>query len=306
MLINQNERNMKKIAILKGGWSSERSVSLRSGTNVAGLFRDMGYDTYEIDVVKDLKFITTELYRIDPDYIYNVLHGTGGEDGVIQGVLEIFGKPYSNSGVISSAICFDKSISRKLAKLAGVRVPNSIDLTKKDLANIDMANPPMEYPFVLKPCSNGSSVGVFIVHSGADLEEIQKTEWIFGEELLIEEYIKGREFTLLVLDGKTLGSLEITYKNEFYDYASKYDKGGSAHIVDYHMPTDEKNAMYRMAEDAYKACKCKGVVRVDFRYDGNAVYMIELNTQPGMTNTSLVPDIAAYNNIPIKRMLEIE
>lgn len=297
---------MQKVAVLKGGWSPERSVSLRSGENVAKLFRAMGYETHEIDVVKDLKFITDELYRIDPDYIYNVLHGIGGEDGVMQGVLEVFGKPYSNSGVIGSSICFDKSVSKKLAKLAGVDVPSGIDLKAKDLRNVDPQNIRMRYPFVLKPCSNGSSVGVFIVHSPEDLKKIQDMEWTFGDEIMIEEYIKGREFTVLVTDKKALGSVEILYKNEFYDYESKYDEGGSSHIAEYQMPEIHKDKMYRMAEIAYEACKCRGIVRVDFRYDGENVYMMELNTQPGMTSVSLVPDIAAYNNMPMKEILEIK
>lgn len=297
---------MKKIAVLKGGWSPERSVSLKSGENVVELFRQMGYETHEIDVIKDLRFITDELYRINPDYIYNVLHGTGGEDGVIQGVLEIFGKPYSNSGVLSSAVCFDKSISKRLAKLAGVTVPNSIDLKRQDLKDIKANNPPIGYPFVLKPCSNGSSVGVFIIRSAEEFEKIQKSGWEFEGDLIIEEYIKGREFTVLVINNKALGAVEITYKSEFYDYKSKYAEGGSTHISEYQMPEKHKSEMYRMAELAYQACKCKGVVRVDFRYDGENMYMIELNTQPGMTSTSLVPDIAAYNNISTKCILEID
>ncbi len=297
---------MKKIAVLKGGWSLERSVSLSSGENVAELFRKMGYETHEIDVIKDLRFITDELYRIDPDYIYNVLHGTGGEDGVIQGVLEIFGKPYSNSGVLGSAICFDKSVSKKLVKLAGVTVPNSVDLTKQDLKNIKSHNPPIQYPFVLKPCANGSSVGVFIINSLEEFEKIQKSKWKFEDALIIEEYIKGREFTVLVMNNQALGSVEIAYKNEFYDYESKYTNGGSTHILEYHMPEKHKCEMYRMAELAYRACKCNGVVRVDFKYDGENVYMLELNTQPGMTPTSLVPDMVTYNNISTKCILEID
>lgn len=280
-----------KITVLMGGWSPEREVSLASGANVASELTNLGYEIYVIDVKKDLRYLVDELYKSDPDLIFNMLHGIGGEDGVIQGILEVFGKPYTGCGVLSSALCFDKSITKKLINLNGVQVANSIDITSEEFLSMDPCCPALPYPFVIKPEANGSSVGVFIINNNNELKSIQKQGWDFGRYIMIEEYIKGREFTVLVESGKTTGAVEIVPKNEFYDYASKYDDDGSRHIPDFEMLPNHKDEMFKMAEKAYMACKCSGIARIDFIYDGRNSYCLELNTQPGMTNISLVPDI---------------
>ncbi|MDR1488857.1 MAG: D-alanine--D-alanine ligase [Holosporales bacterium] len=295
---------MNKITVLKGGWSSEREISLRSGENIANTFRSMGYEVYEIDIVKNLRFITDELYRTDPDYIYNALHGTGGEDGILQGVLEIFGKPYSHSGVLGSSIAFHKAISKILVKNAGGLVIEDIAINKNEIKNIDVDNPIMEYPFVVKPCANGSSVGVFIIHNKNDLLLLQNQDWIYGDEVMIEKYINGREFTVYVNDGVAVGAIEILPKNEFFDYSSKYDNEGAVHIADYkNIEEKNKKDIYELAEISNKACVCKGTTRVDLIFDGEKVYFLEINTQPGMTPVSLVPDIAKFNGIKFEDII---
>lgn len=294
-----------KIAVLYGGWSPEREISIKSGKNISKILSKLGYEVSEIDVKKDLRYLTNELYKINPDFVFNTLHGFGGEDGVLQGLLEIFGKPYSNSSVLSSAICFDKAVCKSILKHKGLRVIEGTEIKSSDISDINTTeNLKFDYPFVIKPASNGSSVGVFIIYNKTDLENLKKKTWSFGEKVIIEKYIKGREFTILVLNGKAIGAVEITYKNQFYDFESKYDIGGSSHIADYKLNESVKSEMFRMSEIAFSACECRGIARIDFRYDGENVYFLEINTQPGMTDVSLVPDIAKFNGISMENLLQ--
>jgi D-alanine-D-alanine ligase len=287
-----------------GGWSTEREVSIRSGKNVAKCLSGMGYSVTEIDVKKDLRRFTSAIYDAVPDFVFNILHGTGGEDGVIQGVLEMYGVPYSGSGTLSSAIAFDKSICKKLARVAGARVADWIDITEDEIANINTASgTQMPYPFVIKPLANGSSIGVRPVFNEVDLTRIKNSKWDFGKEVMIERYIPGREFTVMILNGKVIGMLEITCKSSFYDYSSKYDAGGSAHIADFDLPNPVRLEMYAMTEIVYAACRCVGIARADIRYDGKNPYFLEINTQPGMTDQSLVPDIARLGGGSMESML---
>lgn len=296
---------IKKITVLMGGWSAERDISLNSGKNVSKALKNMGYDVYEIDVKKDLKLISDELYKSNPDFVFNALHGTGGEDGVIQGVLEIFGVPYSNSGVLSSAIAFDKSICKKIVNADGVRVIDGFDITPSDIQKLNTVDGiSMEYPFVVKPAANGSSVGVFLIFNETDLNNLKKTEWTFGDRVMLEKYIDGREFTVLIINGKVIGAVEITHKNKFYDFESKYEIGGSCHISSFEMNESNVKEMFGMAKKVFKSCCCKGVARADFRYDNNDVYFMEINTQPGMTELSLAPDIARFNGLSFEDVLK--
>ena len=289
--------NIKRITVLKGGWSSERSISLLSGNNVAKILRGIGFEVYEIDVKKDLKYLTEELYKSKPDFIYNALHGIGGEDGTIQGILEVFGIPYSNSGVLSSAIGFDKSICKILAKDAGINTIPGYCIRSSEIKNINKSGVKLNYPFIIKPACNGSSVGVFLISDENDLVKVQSTPWEYGDRILVERYIKGREFTVVVIDNKVKGAIEIEFQNQFYDYESKYNAGKSSHILTFQLNNTIKNKMFEMAEQIYAACLCRGIARVDFRYDGEQVYFLEINTQPGMTEKSLVPDVLRNNNI---------
>ena len=317
--------NIHRITVLKGGWSPEREISLQSGSYIANLLRKDGFNVYEIDVKKDLMYLTEELYKSNPDYIYNALHGIGGEDGLIQGILEVFGKPYSNSSVLSSAICFNKQICKTIVKASGVNTIEGYCINASDIKNInnnftntttvhnDISNTNdinhkintdinsniinIEYPFVIKPSCNGSSIGIFLIFNENDLKKVKVMDWHYGNEVIIEKYISGREFTVAVSNGKTIGALEILSINKFYDFEAKYSEGGSKHMIDYILDKSTENYMFRMAERAYKACNCKGIARIDFRYNGKDVYFLEINTQPGMTATSLVPDILRNNNI---------
>ncbi|MDR0744763.1 MAG: D-alanine--D-alanine ligase [Holosporales bacterium] len=298
------KKSIKKITVLMGGWSHEREVSLESGECVSGILKKMDYEVFKLDVKKDLKYITEELYKSDPDFVFNLLHGAGGEDGIIQGILEIFGRPYSNSSVLSSSICFNKAICKQLAKISGVNVIGGFEINQNEIQKLG-TEIPIRYPFVVKPTANGSSFGVFLIFNEADLERLKNTEWIWGADVLVEDYIAGREFTVLVIEGQAIGTVEITYKNQFYDYQSKYEIGGSSHISRFELAQESTKDMYTMAEKVYKVCKCKGIARADFRYDNEKIYFMEMNTQPGMTELSLVPDIARLNNISLEELLDL-
>ena len=288
---------ISKITVLEGGWSPEREISLQSGKYIASLLREGGFEVYELDVKKDLSYLTQELYKSDPDYIYNALHGIGGEDGVIQGILEVFGKLYSNSNVLSSAVCFDKQICKTLVKASGVNVVPGNCISAAYIDHIKPEDFGLDYQFVMKPTCNGSSIGVFIIYNEEELNKIKRNGWPYSNEIIIEKYISGREFTVAVIDGNALGALEILAQNKFYDFDSKYKEGGSQHVSNYALDKETENKMFEMAQKAYKACKCTGIARVDLRYDGKEMYFLEINTQPGMTSKSLVPDILKNKNI---------
>ncbi|MDR0640762.1 MAG: D-alanine--D-alanine ligase [Holosporales bacterium] len=341
-----------RIVVLKGGWSPEREVSLNSGAFVSNELRSVGHDVHEIDVIKDLRYITDSLYEHSPDYIVNMLHGIGGEDGIIQGILEVFGVPYSGSGVLGSSLAFHKSLCKMIVKAQGVRVIDGLDIHCHDIQQINTPmGPQMQYPFVVKPAANGSSVGVFLVFNDRDLETLKNTEWTFGKDVILENYIAGREFTVLVNGGKAIGALEIVPNSNFYDYGSKYNEGGSSHILDFELEPALLDQMLSAAEIAFTACHCRSFARVDFRVDVNhvhtqssqefgagdtscsrrsvldlliirpfktssgstnpqasedRVYFLEINTQPGMTSTSLVPEIAKYNHVELPCILNIK
>jgi D-alanine-D-alanine ligase len=282
---------------LYGGWSSEREISINSGKSVAKALKAAGHEVVEINVTKNLRDLTDALYAANPDYVFNTLHGTGGEDGVVQGVLEVFGKPYNGCGVLASAIAFDKAFCKAIVAQAGVRVPQGILISKSELKSLRF---PM--PFVAKPAAEGSSVGVFIINTPEELKVLQSMDWSFGERIIVEEFVPGREFTVFVLNNKSIGAVEICPKHKFYDFSSKYDPDGSRHIGAYDLPKDAEEEMFSMAEKATRACNCKGGVRVDFRFN-DRMYFLEINTLPGMTETSLVPDIARNAGIPMTELL---
>ena len=291
-----------RIAVLCGGWSGEREVSIASGKNVAQILTKSGHDVTIIDVKKDLKKIVDDLYNANPDYVYNALHGTGGEDGVIQGVLEIYGKPYSNSNVLGSSISFSKSVTKTLVSDAGVNVAKGVIINSQDLATMKITDIGVKLPFVIKPDQNGSSIGVSIINSEQDFIKLRSQKWKYGEIIIVEEFIKGDEITLAICDGEILGHIKIVFAHNFYDYSSKYDIGGSIH-VDATLSEQQKNTMYTYAKKAYTACRCKDLARIDFIINEKEVVFMEINTQPGMTATSLVPDIAKNNNIDINDIL---
>ncbi len=282
----------KHVAVLMGGWSVEREVSLSSGAACARALEGVGYRVTRVEVNRDVAEV---LARLKPDVAFNALHGRYGEDGTIQGVLEILGIPYTHSGVLASSLAIRKDKAKMVVAAAGVPVAKGVTVSRFEAAKRH-ALPP---PYVIKPIDEGSSVGVVIVKKGREHppQEIARPDWPCGETMLAETFIAGRELTCAVMDGKSLGVTEIrAATGEFYDYDAKYAKGGSIHIC----PAQILPNLYRQIEEcaltAHQAIGCRGVSRSDFRYDdeSDTLVWLEVNTQPGMTETSLVPELAAH------------
>ncbi len=283
------------IAVLMGGWSAERDVSLRSGAACASALEQAGYRVTCLDVGRD---VAGELSTLKPDACFNALHGKGGEDGCIQGILETLQIPYTHSGVLASALAMDKARTKTALKAVGVPVAESVVATPAEAARAHLMPP----PYVIKPVTEGSSVGVFIVRDdhGHPPQELTRADWAFGD-VMVERYIGGRELTCAVLGDKALGIIEIlpAVGLSFYDYEAKYAKGGSRHILPAQISPDVYGFIQKLALDAHNALGCRGVSRADFRLDDRAegtgeLVCLEVNTQPGMTATSLVPELAAH------------
>ncbi|MEX2643227.1 MAG: D-alanine--D-alanine ligase [Acetobacterales bacterium] len=282
-----------RVTVLKGGWSAERAVSLSSGTEVARALRDAGYDAAEIDVTRDLAALMQALSP-KPDVVFNALHGRYGEDGCVQGVLEMLGVRYTHSGILASAIAMDKPVAKRLMEQAGIPVaPHRI--VSKDEA---VAGDPMDRPYVVKPVNEGSSVGVHIVRAGDNAPPFGASDWRFGERVMVEKFVPGRELTVAVMGDRPLAVTEIATDRGFYDYDAKYVAGGSRHVVPARIPQETYAEAMRLSLLAHETLGCRGVTRADLRYDDSAgepgrLVMLEVNTQPGMTPTSLVPEQAA-------------
>ena len=286
----------QRVAVLMGGWSSERDVSLVSGRECAKALNDSGYRAYTIDVTRDLTALTKAL-KPRPDVIFNALHGRGGEDGTVQGVLEFLRIPYTHSGVLASAVAMDKPMAKAVFARAGLPLAEGVVVSREQLRAAD----PMAPPFVVKPTNEGSSVGVRIVRPNDNSWREESRDWTFAEAL-VERFIPGREITAAVMGDRGLGVCEIRTRGAFYDYTAKYAAGGSDHLV----PAPIHRRAYEEALDialrAHRALGCRGVSRADLRYDDTGgepgrLYLLEVNTQPGMTPTSLVPDIAKHAGI---------
>jgi D-alanine-D-alanine ligase len=286
----------KHVALLMGGWSAEREVSLNTGKGCAVALREAGYRVTEIDVSRDIADV---LRDVRPDVAFNALHGKWGEDGCIQGLLEILGIPYTNSGVLASSVAMHKERAKLVMKAAGIPVAESVVMHRLEAAK-GHAMPP---PYVIKPVDEGSSVGVYIItedHAHPP-QELHSADWPYGDIVMIERYIPGRELTCAVLGDEALDVIDIRPAEAlaFYDYESKYAPGGSIHIL----PAEIKPIVYQkvrmLSVEAHRALGCRGVSRADFRYDDRAngtgeLICLEVNTQPGMTATSLVPELAAH------------
>lgn len=284
----------KHVAILMGGLSPERQVSLVSGEACAGALRRLGAKVSEVDAGRDVAQVLTAL---KPDVVFNALHGAWGEDGCVQGVLETLGLPYTHSGVLSSALAMDKAKAKAVLAAAGVVVPGGGLFNRYQAAR----NHVMKPPYVVKPNAEGSSVGVFLVFEGANRppQELTAPGWCFGDEVMIEPYIAGKELAVAVMNGRALTVTDIVPRTGFYDYEAKYGEGGSQHIVPAQIPADVFDRALRMAEQAHAALGCRGLTRSDFRYDdiNDLLVLLEVNTQPGMTPTSLAPEQAAHAGI---------
>jgi D-alanine-D-alanine ligase len=281
----------RRVAVLMGGWSSEREVSLVSGAAVAKALGEAGYDVLPIDVARDPADLLARLTP-RPDVVFNALHGRWGEDGTIQALLDLLAIPYTHSGLLASALAMHKPTAKLVFERAGIPVAEHVVVGREALAAAD----PMPRPYVVKPLNEGSSVGVRIVRNGDNLCPLG-ADWTFGDAVMVERFIPGREFTVAVMGGRPLAVTEITTERGFYDYDAKYAPGGSRHVV----PAQVEPAVYdeamALAGRAHRALGCRGVSRADIRWDGRRLYMLEVNTQPGMTPTSLVPEQAAYAGI---------
>ncbi len=282
----------KSVAILMGGWSAEREVSLVSGAAVSNALKQVGYRVTPIDVQRDMGALLTRLFP-KPDVVFNALHGRFGEDGCVQGLLDILNIPYTHSGLLASAIAMDKPMSKAMFENVGIKVADHVIVSREELA----AGDPMARPYVIKPINEGSSVGVRVINEGDNDTPFSHGEWPYGDQVMVEKFIPGRELTVSVMGGKPLAVTEITTSHGFYDYSAKYDAGGSIHVI----PAEVDPAVYdeclRLAALAHETLGCRGVSRADLRYDGSDLYMLEVNTQPGMTPTSLVPEQAALGGI---------
>ena len=285
----------KHVAVLMGGLSSEREVSLRSGAACAQALEGEGFRVTRLDVGRD---VAEKLSSLRPDVAFNALHGPMGEDGSIQGLLELLRIPYTHSGVLASALAMNKAMAKIVMKDAGVPVPKGRIVNRREAARSHALNP----PYVLKPIAEGSSYGVFIVKEGANAPpaELAADDWRFGETLLAETFIAGRELTCAVIGDRAMDVIDIRAADGgWYDYEAKYTKGASIHILPAELKGNIYQQIQQLALTAHKALGCRGVSRSDFRYDDRPggtgeLVALEVNTQPGMTETSLVPELAAH------------
>jgi D-alanine-D-alanine ligase len=284
------------VAVLMGGLSAERQVSLSSGEECAKALERLGARVSRIDAGRDLANVLGGLIR--PDVALNCLHGKWGEDGCVQGVLETLGIPYTHSGVLASALAMDKDKSKAVLKAAGIRVPGGGLFDRREVATRHVIDP----PYVVKPNAEGSSVGVYLIREGANdlATDVGAPDWAYGEQVMVEPFIPGKELAVAVLGEPTgpraLTVTDITPTKGFYDYEAKYAEGGSVHVLPAALPPHVFEAALRQAELAHAAMGCRGVSRTDFRYDDvkDDLVLLEVNTQPGMTPTSLAPEQAAH------------
>jgi len=294
------------VVVLMGGWSKEREVSLTSGKGAAEALRARGWTRVtELDMDRD---VAARLAELKPDVVFNALHGTPGEDGTVQGLMDIMGLRYTHSGVVTSAIAIDKELTKAVLVPHGVRMPKGKMIDSESLYRED----PLPRPYVLKPVNEGSSVGVAIVtedgNYGNPIGRDVPGPWNEFDDLLAEPFIRGRELTVAVLNGEPLAVTELKIDNGFYDYEHKYTDGRTVHVCPADVPEDIAQAMLDMAARAHKMLGCKGASRADFRWDdtqGEAgLYLLEINTQPGMTPLSLVPEQGRYRGIEYGELVE--
>ena len=294
------------VVVLMGGWSNEREVSLSSGQGVAAALRQRGWTRVtELDMGHD---IAARLADFKPDVVFNALHGTPGEDGSVQGMMDLMGLKYTHSGLTTSAIAIDKELTKLLLVPNGIRMPVGTMVDSDSLYERD----PIARPYVLKPVNEGSSVGVAIVHEGCNygkpIGRDVEGPWRHFDRLLAEPFIKGRELTVAVMGGEALAVTELKTKDGFYDYDAKYTDGLTVHVCPAEVPVEIAKAMLGMAAHAHRLLGCKGASRSDFRWDeeqGEAgLYLLEVNTQPGMTPLSLVPEQARLKGIDYGELVE--
>lgn len=296
---------MKRVTVLMGGSSAEREVSLASGANCVTALKEAGYEVATVDAGLDLSAVISQLKTQKPDVVFNALHGRFGEDGNIQGVLNLLKLPYTHSGLMASSLAMDKPVAKRLFEQAGLRVPEGKLLSRSEV----MAGDPLPRPYVVKPFNEGSSVGVTIIKEGDNAKPFAGIDWPFGDVVLAEKFIPGRELTCGVMGGEAMAVTELRPHSGFYDYANKYTGGRTDHLIPAPIPSDVYAEVQRMALTAHRTLGCRGVSRSDFRYDDtdkggvNEVYILETNTQPGMTELSLVPEMARHAGISYPKLV---
>jgi len=294
------------VAVLMGGWSNERPVSLMSGNGVADALEKLGYQVSRVDMDRNVAQV---LAGLRPDIVFNALHGVPGEDGSVQGMLDLMGIAYTHSGMVTSVIAIDKELTKQCLVPAGIPMPKGTMVDSESLYAAD----PLPRPYVLKPLNEGSSVGVAIVTEGSNygnpIARDAKGPWQEFDRLLAEPFIKGRELTVAVLGDKALCVTELKPKSGFYDFDAKYTDGLTEHICPAEIPADIAQYMLDTALRAHQLLGCKGASRTDFRWDDEAgmdgVFVLEINTQPGMTPLSLVPEQARHVGISYEQLVDI-
>ena len=290
----------KHIAVLMGGWSPERDVSLISGAKCAEALRGLGYQVSEVDVTHQLD---KQLADVKPDICFNALHGVGGEDGEVQGLLEVLQIPYTHSGVRASALAMDKHLSKQVFAAIGLPIAESVLVEKGDVSGH-----PIAPPYVVKPVNQGSSVGIEIVTDGSNAvpDSLSENSWAFDGMAMVEAYVAGRELTCAVLGDAPMDVMEIVPSNGWYDYRAKYEEGGSHHQVPAQIADALALQIQTISVQAHMALGCRGVTRADFRFDEatNYLALLEINTQPGMTPVSLVPEMAAHRGMDFAALVQ--
>lgn len=294
-----SDSGKKHIALVAGGMSAEREVSLISAEGVGKALLEAGYKVTFINMGSD---VAVKLHEIKPDIVFNCLHGTYGEDGCLPGLLNIMRIPYTHSGVLASSLAFDKVHSRSWFLTNNINMAENIVVNKSD----NIKDDPMKRPYVIKPLTQGSSIGVEVIFEEDDFS-FANYDFPYGNEVIIEKYIKGRELQVAILNGKALGALEIKLlKNRFYDYETKYTEGFAEHLSPVPLPSELYDKLLRESEKIYKTMNCRGPARAEFILeDGtNKLYALEINTHPGMTPLSIVPEIAASQGINFINLIE--
>ena len=286
------------VAVLMGGWSAEREVSLMSGAGIADALESLGHKVTRIDMGRD---VALKIAEAKPDVVFNALHGTPGEDGTVQGMMDLMGVKYTHSGLVTSVIAIDKQLTKQALVPHGIPMPGGRMVKTEELHRED----PLPRPYVLKPVNEGSSVGVAIVtkegNYGNPIAPEATGPWQEFDELLAEPFIRGRELTTAVLAGEALGVTELKPKSGFYDYDAKYTDGLTEHVCPAEIPDEIADACKRIALESHRLLGCKGTSRSDFRWDDSmgldGLFLLEVNTQPGMTPLSLVPEQARHLGI---------
>ena len=303
------ENKDTKVLVLMGGVSTEREVSLKSGEGVYGALIEAGFNAVKLDVTYDN---ISEIQKIKPDVAFIALHGKGGEDGSIQGLLEWMNIPYTGPGISASSICMDKILTKKLMIQSGIRTPEFLEFYVNDGFSYDKIEKSIEsalgFPVVLKSSCQGSSIGVEIVKEKAQLRSVIDSLVSYGDSILAEKFVEGIEVTVPIMgnnEPSVLPIIEILSENEFYDYESKYTSGMSHHLIPARIGDDVKKRIEETAIQAYRAAGCRGLSRIDFIIDkNNTPYFIEINTSPGMTGVSLFPESAKYAGIEFPQLVD--